>query len=106
MHFPFHFRYQPIASGKEFTEVGWETPKVYFDCKSRDLAEYANGGKRARDMNSLKPKYEAQEILEKIPNGRLEEREQILYTTLGMTISAFLLLSKTLISKASTPINK
>eukprot|EP00347_Sterkiella_histriomuscorum_P017092 403350699 len=101
VHYPFHFRYQPVAQNQSFTNVSWENPQIYFDCKARDLSQYAKGGKRLRDLhNILTPKYPSRAVSALIPNGRIEERDDIVYTTLGLSIGAFLLLTKVLVSKS------
>ncbi|CDW87110.1 pig-x domain containing protein [Stylonychia lemnae] len=101
INFPFHYRYQPIKSKQNHTQVVWTQPEVFFDCKKRNLSEYMINGKRHKVLPDLiEDGMASANFKESIPNGKLEDRELNTQMTLAVSFVGFLLLLKNLYSKS------
>ncbi len=45
VHYPFHYRYQPISANQSFTNVSFPNPQVGYDCERTPLNKYSRKNK-------------------------------------------------------------
>lgn len=100
---PIHFRYQPVADGKEFTNVTLSNvPQVYYDCKHRPLKEFSKtnlnwkGFKNLLDEDHKAPS----PVHVMIPNGRSEDLFEVKIVTLASTLGGFAFLTILMVFKS------
>eukprot|EP00347_Sterkiella_histriomuscorum_P000290 403376451 len=105
-HVPMHFRYQPSQYNQSFTNISVPNPEVFFDCDHKPIKKFSSQAKGASKLVELMNESNAPDFVPSfmVPNGRKEELPEIQMATLGLTMSFFIIISMTLISKSKQPI--
>ena len=90
-----------VQSNSDFVEVTFGTPAVFIDCRKANLYHFRTGT-QAPIINQLTAKNSPNKISQKVPVGRVEDREGCIFLTLGLTIFGSLSSVFFMYKKAST----
>ena len=104
VEYRFHYRYQPVQTGRSMVPIPFPDPEVFIDCMSTDLRLFA-WKYEAPVINQLTEENgptNRDGLTQLIPAGRVEHRMEVTVLTLSLTLIGMVLTIQQVWEKAQT----